>query len=52
MCHNKSVMLMTDYALMKACWNHFKHLPLGPVLFPFIFRNWNLTNGIGYFFRM
>jgi hypothetical protein len=22
------VMLMTDYALMKACWNHFKHLPL------------------------
>jgi hypothetical protein len=27
MCHNKSVMLMTDYALMKACWN-LKHLPL------------------------
>jgi hypothetical protein len=21
-------------------------------LFPFILRNWNLTNGIGYFFRM
>jgi hypothetical protein len=19
---------MTDYVLMKACWNHFKHLPL------------------------
>jgi hypothetical protein len=22
---------MTDYALMKACWKHFKQLPLRPV---------------------
>jgi hypothetical protein len=28
MCHNISVMLTTDYALMKACGKHFKQFPL------------------------
>jgi hypothetical protein len=28
LCHSISVMLMTVYALMKACYKHLKHLPL------------------------
>jgi hypothetical protein len=38
-------MLMTVYALMKACYKYLKHLPLGPVCFvgiKFHFNNYNL----------
>jgi hypothetical protein len=26
-------------------------ISIRPCLFPFILRNWNLTNGVGYFFK-